>query len=224
MKDQRTILTAPSLLAADFCHLADSVRSIEVAGGDWLHLDIMDNVFVPALSFGPVVISPLRHVTKLLFDVHLMVENPDSLIADCLSAGADSVTFHWESAVHHHRIVQKIQSAGKLAGIALVPSTPVDALSAILPYVDQVLVLSVNPGQGGQTYLPATGARIKQLASFREAHGLNYKISVDGGINLKTKDAVIGAGADVLVTGSAFFQADDRAEFLRNLKLAPHGS
>jgi ribulose-phosphate 3-epimerase len=217
MESKDPIVAAPSLLAADFAFLADEVAKAETAGADWLHLDVMDGHFVPNVSFGPVVIGSLRPRSKLFFDVHLMVDRPGDLLDEYLAV-ADAVTFHWEAEVHHHRLIQRIHAAKKLAGITLVPSTSIEALTAVLPYVDIVLVMSVNPGFGGQTYIAESSDRIRSLDVLRRKHGWNYRISVDGGINSTTMVEAAGAGADILVTGSAFFGSPDPAGYLRQLK------
>ena len=183
MKD---FLLAPSLLSADLTQLKSAVDLIESQGGSWVHIDVMDGAFVPNISYGQPVVESLRKITKLPFDVHLMINNPENHIETFAKAGADYITFHYENVIHHHRLIQQIKEQGKKAGISIVPSTPVDALKEILPFVDLVLVMTVNPGFGGQTLIPECLAKIEQLVALRNEKSYTYQISVDGGINSKT--------------------------------------
>ncbi|MDR3284655.1 MAG: ribulose-phosphate 3-epimerase [Treponema sp.] len=196
---------APSLLSADFSCLGDALRFIETRGGSFVHFDVMDGSFVPEISYGQPVIRSLKSATSLPFDVHLMVEHPETQIESFAKAGADYITFHAENTVHHRRIVQMIHGLGKKAGIALVPSTPVAAINEVIPYIDLILVMSVNPGFGGQQFIQLCIEKIKKLADIQQKKGNNFLISVDGGINEKNISLVIGAGADIIVSGSAFF-------------------
>jgi len=198
-------LLAPSLLSADFGQLQEMLKIIEMRGGSVVHIDVMDGRFVPEITYGQPVIRSIRPLSKLPFDVHLMVEHPEDQIDSFVACGADWITFHFENTVHIHRIIQRIHDAGKKAGIAFVPSTPVSALSEILPYVDVVLVMTVNPGFGGQKIIPSCVRKITELREIREKNGYSYDISVDGGVNADTLQSVLDAGADIVVSGSAFF-------------------
>lgn len=198
-------LLAPSLLSADFSDLSSAIKKIEEEGGSIVHIDVMDGQFVPQITYGQPVIKSIRKLTKLPFDVHLMVEKPELMVDSFAESGADWITFHYESTVHIDRLVNHIHSLGKKCGISIVPSTPVSFLSEILPLVDLVLVMSVNPGFGGQSFIPYTLQKIAELKKIRSEKNLSFKISVDGGVNEKNYSEVAEAGADILVSGSSFF-------------------
>ena len=202
------ITLAPSILSADFVNLENVFQKIEQSGASAVHIDVMDGRFVPEISFGQPLVKSLRRLTKLPFDVHLMVEQPECQIDSFAAAGAEWITFHIESTVHVHRLIAHIKSLGKKAGIAFVPSTPVISLTEILPLVDMVLVMTVNPGFGGQELIPSCLDKIAELAEIRRQKNLSYAISVDGGVNSKTIGRVVSAGADIAVSGSAFFKGE----------------
>ena len=178
-----------------------------------VHVDVMDGQFVPQISYGQPVIQSVRRLTKIPFDVHLMVEKPELMVDSFAAAGADWITFHYEATVHIHRLVQQIHSLGKKAGISIVPSTPVHVLDEILSEVDLVLVMTVNPGFGGQFLIPSCVNKISQLADIRREKGYDFLISVDGGVNDKTVKSVVEAGADIVVSGSAFFNGSLKWEY-----------
>lgn len=214
---------APSLIPnADFSRLGEEIKAVDLAGADYIHLDVMDGHFVPNLTFGPVVIKSLRPVTRKPFDVHLMISPVDAYIPAFAEAGADIITVHPEAGPHLHRTLQLIKAQGIKAGVALNPGTPVSAVEPVLGEVDLILVMSVNPGFGGQSFIPSVLGKIKTLRSLIDASGRVIDLEVDGGINSETARQVIAAGADVLVAGSAVFTgtATDYAGNLAKLRVA----
>lgn len=206
MKTKRYL--SPSLLSADFGNLADGLRLIEEKGSSFVHVDVMDGNFVPQVSYGQPVISSIRKYSKLPFDVHLMIEKPENSIMSYIDAGADWVTFHIESTNHADRCVQMIHEAGKKAGVAICPATSVSAIEELLPFVDLVLVMTVNPGWGGQKLIPYTIEKVKKLADIQKEMDFKYLISVDGGVNQETLGNVLDAGTDIVVSGSSFFRGN----------------
>jgi ribulose-phosphate 3-epimerase len=200
---------APSILSADFARLAEEVRAASEGGGSVIHVDIMDGHFVPNLTIGPAVTRSLRKATKLPLDCHLMIENPDQFIADFAEAGADWISVHQEACRHLNRTLHLIKSHDCLAGVVINPATPVDTLVEVLDIVDYVLVMSVNPGFGGQKFIPSTLHKLRRLAEIRSQQGLNFRIEVDGGISLDTVADVVRAGAEILVAGNAVFGGGD---------------
>jgi ribulose-phosphate 3-epimerase len=202
-------LIAPSILSADFSRLGEEVRAVEAAGADWIHADVMDGHFVPNITIGPLIVEAVKRVTELPIDVHLMTENPDNYIPDFAKAGASWISVQVETCVHLNRTVQLIKENDAKAGVVLNPSTPVDAVQWILEYIDYVLVMSVNPGFGGQAFIPNSLDKIKALRNMIQEKELDVLIQVDGGVNSKTIAAVSAAGTDVFVAGSAIFGSRD---------------
>lgn len=200
---------APSILSADFAHLADQVREASAGGGTVIHVDVMDGHFVPNLTMGPPLVRSLRKATDLPLDCHLMIENPDQFIPEFCEAGANWVSVHQEACVHLNRTLHLIKSHGCLAGVVINPATPVDTLSEVLDLADYILVMSVNPGFGGQKFIPGSVHKLRQLADLRAQRGLGYRIEVDGGIDLATVAEVVRAGAEILVAGNAVFGEGD---------------
>lgn len=216
--NQNKIFIAPSLLSADFSKLAEEVTAVEKAGADMLHLDIMDGMFVPNITFGPLVISSIRPYSNLIFDVHLMIESPERYIKEFAEAGADWISVHAEATKHLHRTIWKIKELDKKAGVALNPHTSIEVLKYLLEDLDYVLIMTVNPGFGGQNFIKTCLTKIKDLKNIIERKGLSTLIQVDGGINSKTAPLVIEAGAQILVAGSAIFGEKDYVKAIEALK------
>jgi ribulose-phosphate 3-epimerase len=214
----RKIVVAPSLLAADFGRLKDEAQAVEAAGADWLHLDIMDGPFVPNIRFGPPVLASLRPHLKLPFDVHLMISPVDPFIPDFISAGADHILIHPEAGPHLHRSLQLIRSLNKRAGVALNPSTPPEVVAWVLDMVDTILVMTVNPGFGGQAFLPSQLPKIAALRRMIAGAGRPIALAVDGGVTATTARDAIAAGADTLIAGTAVFGSSDYAQAIAALR------
>lgn len=209
MRLTQNIEIAPSVLAADFARLGDQIAEADEGGADYIHLDVMDGHFVPNLTFGVPIIAAVRGSTEALFDVHMMVDSPEDYIDELAAAGADIITVHVEAVDQLHQVIKQIKDSGALAGLALSPATPVTTLQHILPELDLVLIMSVNPGFGGQSFIPNTIGKIAQVRSMLDDNGLTTKLEVDGGIGPDNAEDVVKAGARVLVAGSAVYSSAD---------------
>jgi len=209
---------APSILAADFAHLADAARSVEEAGADYIHVDVMDGHFVPNITIGPLIVEAVRSITSLPLDVHLMISNPDSYIQAFAKAGADILTVHVEACTHLHRSVQHIRDQEVRPAVSLNPATPLDTIEYVLEELDMVLIMTVNPGFGGQAFIPAMLSKIRRLREMADRRKKDLEIEVDGGISPETIHLPAEAGADVFVAGSAIFYSEDYAKTIQAMR------
>lgn len=209
---------APSILSADFSMLGREVKDVEQAGADYIHIDVMDGHFVPNITIGPLIVEAIRPVTSLHFDVHLMIENPDRYIQNFVNAGADYISVHAEACKHLHRTIYQIKETGVRAGVVLNPATPVEMIRDVITDVDLVLLMTVNPGFGGQKFIPNVLKKIEQVRRWRDEQNLSFEIEVDGGINAETAKLCAEAGADVLVAGSYIFNNKDRGEAINTIR------
>ncbi len=216
------IKIAPSILSANFAKLGEEIKDVEKGGADYIHVDVMDGHFVPNITIGPLIVEAIRPITKLPLDVHLMIEKPDSYIKEFANAGADIITVHVEACTHLHRTLQLIKSEGVKSGVVLNPHTPVESIIHILEDIDMVLFMTVNPGFGGQTFIPQVLPKIKQLTELVKEKNLSIDIEVDGGVNEETAKLCVEAGANVLVAGSFIYNNPDRHAAIQSLKQAVH--
>jgi ribulose-phosphate 3-epimerase len=203
---------APSILSADFSKLGEEILAVERGGADYIHIDVMDGHFVPNITIGPLIVDAIRPITKLPLDVHLMIENPDQYIEAFAKAGADYITVHVEASRHLHRTIQNIKSYGVKAGVVLNPATPVESIQHIIGDIDMVLLMSVNPGFGGQKFIPEVLPKIRKVKEMADQKGLDIEIEIDGGVNSETAKLCMEAGANVLVAGSAIYNEEDYAK------------
>jgi ribulose-phosphate 3-epimerase len=217
-------LIAPSILSADGSRLKEEINAVEKAGADWIHIDVMDGHFVPNITMGPAIISALRKTTKLPFDVHLMIENPESYIESFAAAGADIITVHVEATNHLHRTIDIIKKAGKKAGVSLNPATPLTQIEEILPDIDLLLIMTVNPGFGGQQFIKTTLPKIIKASKMLTTLSNKPLLEVDGGVNIKNISGIARAGADVLVAGTSIFGTDDYLQTITALKAAANNN
>ena len=211
-------MIAPSILSADFTRLGEEITAVAKGGADVIHIDVMDGHFVPNITIGPLVVQAVRRITDLPLDVHLMIENADAYLEDFAKAGADWITVHVETGYHLHRTIHRIKELGKKAGAVLNPATPLSSLEEILPDLDLVMLMTVNPGFGGQSFIESSLAKIRQLKKMIDDRGLRVGIEVDGGVSPKTIGAIAAAGANIFVAGSAVFGKDDYAKVIAELK------
>jgi len=215
MTVQRPVKLAPSILTADWSHLADQIQAAEAGGAELIHLDVMDGMFVPNITFGPTVVAAVRKVTSLPLDVHLMIQEPDRYLADFVAAGANQITVHVEACLHLNRTVQRINELGCTVGVALNPATALEAIREILPFIDCVLVMSVNPGFGGQQFIETTTSKLRRVRRLQEEFNPTCDLQVDGGINEKNVNDVVRSGANLIVVGSSVY--NDQASPAENL-------
>lgn len=211
-------ILAPSILSADFTNLSQQIRLVEMAGADWIHCDIMDGHFVPNITFGPLIVESVNRITDLTLDVHLMIENPELYLNDFIQAGADYITVHYEEVVHLNRLINQIKELGAKAGVVINPSTPVHSIKDIAEYIDLLLIMTVNPGFGGQKFIPNSIRRIHEAVELREKFSAKFLIEVDGGINNQNIKTVSDAGVDVFVAGASIFKADNISAATTELK------
>jgi ribulose-phosphate 3-epimerase len=211
-------LLAPSILSADFSNLSQQIRLTEIGGADWIHCDVMDGHFVPNITIGPLIVKAVKKVTKLTVDVHLMIENPDNYIEAFAKAGSSYISVHVEAAVHLNRTINRIKEFGCKAGVVINPATPVDSIKEVAEFIDLLLIMTVNPGFGGQNFIPNSIRRIKEAVKLRESLKADFLIEIDGGVNKETVKTAKEAGVDIFVAGSAVFNADNISAATTELK------